>query len=353
MHPFSQKLILWYQVNKRDLPWRNTNDPYKIWLSEVILQQTRVEQGMPYFIKFIEKYPTVKLLASEHIDEVLKLWQGLGYYSRARNMHQTAKQIVDEYGGVFPADYHHLLKLKGVGEYTAAAIASFAYDLPHAVVDGNVYRVLSRLYNIDTPINISQSKKIYTEIAQELLPIDYPAEFNQAMMEFGSLQCKPSSPDCSICIFNNDCLGLKNNKVSQLPVKVAKKPVTKKYLNYLFISDINRLWMLRRNADSIWKNLYDLPCVESEKDLTWDELNLDEEFKSYIGGFPIVLKSQKSMIHKLTHRELHASFWEIEVKKDFVLNKNAIFETYFHLIDNFAVSRLLEKYINEHIKTNR
>ena len=344
MHPFSKKLISWYHTNKRTLPWRDTVDPYKIWLSEVILQQTRVEQGLPYYNKFIEKYPTVKSMAIASQDEILKLWQGLGYYSRARNLHESAKQILDVYDGQFPNNYEKLLKLKGVGTYTAAAIASFAFNLPHAVLDGNVYRVLSRLFNIHEPINSHQAKSIFTQIASDLLPSKHASDFNQAIMEFGALHCKPTSPLCATCPLNKECLALIQNTVSVLPFKTAKKPVQKRYINYLYISDEQRIWLHQRVNQDIWKNLYDLPYIETESKIELHELQNRLDFIELFKKKSYNIVSQKTMVHKLTHREIHATFWQIDVKKDFILNKNGIFETSFHLLNNFAVSRLLDKY---------
>ena len=202
MHPISDKLISWYKKNKRDLPWRNTSDPYKIWLSEIILQQTQVVQGLNYYIKFTETFPTVVDLANAPEDKVMRLWQGLGYYSRARNLHKTAQYVASELSGVFPETYIDLLKLKGVGEYTAAAIASFSYNEAVPVVDGNVFRVLSRYFDVETDIAQASAKKEFVALAFEVMPKDNPAIFNQAIMEFGALQCVPKSPDCSICIFN-------------------------------------------------------------------------------------------------------------------------------------------------------
>ena len=232
---FSNSLIKWYLQNKRDLPWRNTIDPYFIWLSEIMLQQTRVAQGMPYFFAFTEAFPTVFDLAKASEQEVLKLWQGLGYYSRARNLHKTAQYVAFELDGKFPDNYKALLSLKGVGDYTAAAIASFSYNEVVPVVDGNVFRVLSRVFDIEADISQPASKKIFQELAMELMPKDHPAIFNQAIMEFGALQCVPKNPDCTICVMNDGCLALKMDKVNQLPVKLKKTKVTNRFFNY-FIS---------------------------------------------------------------------------------------------------------------------
>ena len=238
MHPFSQKIIFWYEHNKRDLPWRNTRDPYLIWLSEIILQQTRVDQGMSYYLKFVGEFPTVKQLAKADNEKVMKLWQGLGYYSRARNLHTTAKIILLEHKGVFPKEFETILALKGVGEYTAAAIASFAYNKPYAVVDGNVYRVLSRVFDISTPIDSTQGKKEFNHLAGELLDKNKPAIYNQAIMEFGAMQCKPINPYCAVCPLNTMCLAYSKKLVAELPVKSKKTKVRDRYFNYIVLNYI-------------------------------------------------------------------------------------------------------------------
>src|ERR1043165_6651460 len=258
MKHFSGKIMTWYEQNKRDLPWRNTRDPYLIWLSEVILQQTRVDQGMAYYHKFAEAFPTVKDLAKADSDKVMKLWQGLGYYSRARNLHAAAKMVAGKYKGVFPASYEGIKELKGVGDYTAAAIASFAFKLPHAVVDGNVYRVLSRVFGIETPIDSTQGKKEFNKLANELLDISNPADHNQAVMEFGSQFCKPVNPDCKSCFFNTKCFAFKHSKVPELPVKSKKTKVRSRYLNYFIIVDKNgSIFVHKRQKKDIWEGLYE------------------------------------------------------------------------------------------------
>lgn len=244
---FSTQIIEWYRTNKRDLPWRKTKNPYQIWLSEIILQQTRVEQGLSYYLKFIEKYPSIKDLANAPQDEVLKLWQGLGYYSRARNLHYTSKVITDKYKGEFPATYKEILDLKGIGEYTAAAISSFSFNLPYPVIDGNVYRVLSRVFDIDTPIDSTLGKKEFKELAYELINKNNPSEYNQAIMEFGALYCKPQSPDCENCIFTSTCLAFKTKKINELPVKSKKLKQKNRYFNYLVFIDEDYTYLKKEN----------------------------------------------------------------------------------------------------------
>ena len=253
---FHNTLINWYLQNKRDLPWRKTTDPYQIWLSEIMLQQTRVAQGTPYFLSFTTAFPTVFDLAKANEEQVLKLWQGLGYYSRARNLHKTAQYVANELSGEFPDNYKDLLKLKGVGEYTAAAIASFSYNEPVPVVDGNVFRVLSRYFDMETDIAVASAKKEFAALAFELMPKDKPAIFNQAIMEFGALQCVPKNPNCNVCVFNTSCAALQKKKVDQLPVKSKKLKVRNRFFNYLVVSDDNENTIIqKRTAKGIWHNL--------------------------------------------------------------------------------------------------
>jgi len=265
MADFTQDLLGWYTINKRDLPWRRTNDPYAIWLSEIILQQTRIDQGLSYYLRFIKKYPTIADFARADEDDILKLWQGLGYYSRARNMHSAARTIVQEYQGKFPSGYHDLLKLKGIGEYTAAAIASISGGQPHAVVDGNVYRVLSRLFGITTPIDSNTGKKEFTKLANTLMPPGNPGEYNQALMEFGALFCTPKNPDCPGCIFNNRCTACHTSMVNKLPVKSGKQKIRTRYFNYLIIQNNETTYMKKRTGNDIWKNLYEFPVIETQE----------------------------------------------------------------------------------------
>ncbi|MBT3612637.1 MAG: A/G-specific adenine glycosylase, partial [Flavobacteriales bacterium] len=254
---FSNKLIGWYQDNKRDLPWRNTVNPYHIWLSEIILQQTRVLQGTPCYLAFLKAFPTIEDLANAPEFKVLKMWQGLGYYSRARNLHQTAKYIVSEFNSVFPDNFKDLLTLKGVGDYTASAISSICFKESQAVVDGNVYRLLSRYFGKDTPIDASYALKEFKSLASDLMGNEDPGDFNQALMEFGALQCVPKNPVCSNCTFQNDCIAFNQNLISQLPFKKGKIKVTSKYFNYLvFVTPKKETILTQRTAKGIWQQLY-------------------------------------------------------------------------------------------------
>ena len=310
---FSNTLIQWYTKNKRDLPWRKTNDPYLIWLSEIILQQTRVAQGLPYYIAFTTAFPSVFDLANANEEQVLKLWQGLGYYSRARNLHKTAQTIAFDNKGVFPDNYNGLLKLKGVGNYTAAAIASFSYNEVVPVLDGNVYRVLSRYFDIETDISSASAKKDFFQLAANLIPTDNPAVFNQAIMEFGALQCVPKSPNCGECVFNNSCLALQKKKVNLLPIKLKKQKVRNRFLNYIiYIDNYNSSFIQKRTEKGIWYNLYEFPIIETEKTETTQFIvsNLNSKLKirtiNEMNPIPIV--------HKLSHQQLHIKFWKVHVE---------------------------------------
>ncbi|MNQ06222.1 putative A/G-specific adenine glycosylase YfhQ [compost metagenome] len=323
---FSKLLIRWYLQNKRDLPWRNTTDPYPIWLSEIMLQQTRVAQGTPYFLSFTSAFPTVFDLAAANEEQVLKLWQGLGYYSRARNLHKTAQHVAYELAGNFPSTYKDLLKLKGIGEYTAAAIASFSYNEVVPVVDGNVFRVLSRYFDIETDIAQASAKKEFAALALELIPKNTrgsaelneasPAIFNQAIMEFGALQCVPKNPNCSICIFNESCIALQKRKVDQLPVKSKKLKVRNRFFNYLVVSDDNNNTQIQKRTDKgIWHNLYEFPLIETDetKDFDYISQRIQDDFFKNHNIDSIGELNEKNIIHKLSHQHLHIKFWKVSI----------------------------------------
>ena len=306
------KLLEWYRQNKRNLPWRQTKDPYKIWLSEIILQQTQVKQGLPYYQKFVTQYPTVQDLAAASEQQVLNLWQGLGYYSRARNLHFTAKNIVTDYQGKFPKTYKELLKLKGVGEYTAAAIASFCYKEPVAVLDGNVYRVLSRLFGIDTPINTTEGKKIFKQLSQKYLDKQQPGLYNQAIMEFGALHCKPAQPQCETCPLSSECVAFQTGQTGNLPVKLSKVKVKQRYLHYFLVEWQGHIILEKRESKGIWQNLYQLPLIETGQNKPISDKELQELYKQYQIrplNKPIILEKTR---HKLTHQYLHISFWQLK-----------------------------------------
>jgi len=311
---FSNSLIHWYLQNKRNLPWRNTTNPYPIWLSEIMLQQTRVAQGLPYFLSFTDAFPTIFDLANADEEQVLKLWQGLGYYSRARNLHATAKQIAFELNGEFPPTYKELLKLKGVGEYTAAAIASFSYNEPVAVLDGNVFRVLSRYFNVHSDISLPKTKIEFQQLAQEVLDKKNPALFNQAIMEFGALQCVPKNPDCNSCVLNSSCAALQHKKVSELPVKSKKTKVTNRYLNYLILKDSDSNYIVqKREGKGIWENLYEFPVLETEIQLSENEIIEQVSKMQFYNEKPseILILQNEITLHKLSHQHLHIRFFEL------------------------------------------
>lgn len=313
---FTNLLIEWYLQNKRDLPWRNTTNPYPIWLSEIILQQTRVAQGMPYFYAFLESFPTVKELAIADEQQVLKLWQGLGYYSRARNLHQTAQYIANELDGVFPNSYAGLIQLKGIGEYTAAAIASFAYNEPVPVVDGNVFRVVSRYFGIESDISTGKTKKEFTALAAELLSKEQPALFNQAIMEFGAMHCTPKNPDCENCIFNSSCVALQKGLVVQLPFKSKKTKIRKRYFNYIVLQDKKGNTKIQQRTDKgIWHNLYEFPLFETTQEEGFETIAPLIKNDTDFGDSVVSIQEANpiSLIHKLSHQHLYIKFWKVTV----------------------------------------
>ncbi|MCI2229281.1 A/G-specific adenine glycosylase [Polaribacter sp. MSW13] len=313
---FSNTLIYWYLQNNRTLPWRKTKNPYFIWLSEIMLQQTRVAQGLSYYLKFTSTFPTVFDLAKADESTVLKMWQGLGYYSRARNLHFSSKQIVNEFKGEFPSTYKEIIKLKGIGDYTASAIASICFNEPTAVVDGNVYRVLSRYFGIKTPINSSQGIKEFKALAQSLIDNTQPGTFNQAIMDFGALHCKPQNPLCETCPLSDSCVALEKKLIKELPVKEKKIKVRKRYFNFLVVkTDDDKTILSERKGKGIWQGLYQFPLIETDRNINKDELISSEEF---INSFPnktsISLFNEKEIIHKLSHQHLHTHFWIVEIK---------------------------------------
>ena len=313
---FTNLLIEWYLQKKRDLPWRNTTNPYPIWLSEIILQQTRVAQGMPYFYAFLESFPTVKELAIADEQQVLKLWQGLGYYSRARNLHQTAQYIANELDGVFPNSYAGLIQLKGIGEYTAAAIASFAYNEPVPVVDGNVFRVVSRYFGIESDISTGKTKKEFTALAAELLSKEQPALFNQAIMEFGAMHCTPKNPDCENCIFNSSCVALQKGLVVQLPFKSKKIKIRKRYFNYIVLQDKKGNTKIQQRTDKgIWHNLYEFPLFETTQEEGFETIAPLIKNDTDFGDSVVSIQEANpiSLIHKLSHQHLYIKFWKVTI----------------------------------------
>jgi A/G-specific adenine glycosylase len=313
---FSNQIIQWYNTHKRDLPWRNTKDPYHIWLSEIMLQQTRVNQGLPYYLRFLEHFPTVHDLAKADEEKVLKLWQGLGYYSRARNLHKTAQFVSNELGGQFPDTKKELLKLKGVGDYTSSAIASFAFNEATPVVDGNVNRVLSRFFGIDEAVNEKVGQTLIQEKAQLVLNAKKPAQHNQAIMEFGALQCKPKNPYCNLCPLQSKCVAFQQGMVEQLPVKLKKTKVQTRYLSYyVIVDDFKKTILQQRKGKGIWENLFEFPVVEQNKEPNIQVV--EDEYEKLFNFKNSTLKkmNQEPIVHNLSHRKLIANFYLAEVAK--------------------------------------
>lgn len=345
---FHNVLINWYLQNKRDLPWRKTADPYLIWLSEIMLQQTRVAQGMPYFFAFTKEFPTVFDLANASEEQVLKLWQGLGYYSRARNLHKTAQYVANDLNGVFPENYKNLLKLKGVGEYTAAAIASFSYDEAVPVVDGNVFRVLARYFDIESDIALPVTKKEFAELASELMPKDNPAIFNQAIMEFGALQCVPKSPNCMVCVFNESCAALQKKKVADLPVKLKKTKVTNRFFNYLVLEDaLGNTLIQKRIAKGIWHNLYEFPLLETDSVVGFEVVSkaVQNDIFSHYTIIGIEECVENTVVHKLSHQHLHIQFWKIKINEEIQNGINA------ENLKTFPFPIVIYNFIDEYVKS--
>jgi A/G-specific adenine glycosylase len=344
---FSEKVVEWYEQNQRKLPWRENRDPYRIWLSEIILQQTRVNQGLPYYQKFIEEFPTVRDLAQATEQKVLRLWQGLGYYSRARNLHKCAKEVVKKYQGLFPDSFEKLKSLPGIGDYTAAAIASIAFHEPVAVVDGNVFRVLSRIYGIDTAINSPQGKKIFSQLANELVHLKNPGGHNQAVMEFGALHCKPQNPFCEPCVFNVTCFAASKNLQHTLPVKIKGKTSRKRYFYYIVVQKGNSLLMKKREQKDIWQGLYDFHLIEKTRTVDVKKLIADVDLLSKHAANNFEIQITEAYRHVLTHQVIHARFIIVKYHKALTIrDKNLKFFTKSRisaLPKPVLVSQFLEK----------
>lgn len=343
MDLFVEKILSWYDVHKRNLPWRNISDPYKIWVSEIILQQTRIAQGHDYYVRFIQAFPTVKDLASASEDEVLRQWQGLGYYSRARNMQKAAQTIVDEYEGIFPHTYEGVLALKGVGPYTAAAICSFAYNLPHAVIDGNVYRVLSRYFGITDPIDSTKGKKLFAQLANELLPAKRSADYNQAIMDFGAMQCTPQSALCEQCSLAYACIAYNNKCVASLPIKCKSLKVTERYMAFIKIVTPQGVWLHKRQANDIWQGLYEFLLLEFDHAPSEAEVMGHAWFNqlktSDKGTWRAIKKGFK---HVLTHRVIYADLYELSFQRSTMPPADFVVVP-LQVLNNFAMPQLLQK----------
>jgi len=305
---FQSSILGWYYRHKRDLPWRKSKDPYIIWLSEIILQQTRVNQGLPYFQKFVKNYPQVEDLAKASEDQVMKDWEGLGYYSRARNLHATAKYVSENLDGDFPQKYDELLKLKGVGSYTAAAISSFVAGEPRAVLDGNVFRVLSRYFAIRTPINTTAGKKQFEKLANEMLDINFAADYNQAIMEFGAVQCVPKSPNCEACVLGESCAAYAKSEVGKFPVKEKKKYDRQRYLTFIIINNKGKVAVQQRTENDIWRQLFQFPLIEAD-----DLLSPEQVLQSIDSNSPVIKEVMDLKPHKLSHQTIHCRMVKMEV----------------------------------------
>ncbi|EHQ26669.1 A/G-specific adenine glycosylase [Mucilaginibacter paludis] len=347
---FTDNLLQWYNKNRRDLPWRNTTDPYIIWLSEIILQQTRVDQGMPYFYRFAEAYPTVTAFAAATEDEILKLWQGLGYYSRGRNMLKTARIVQEKFNGNFPHRYDDLIALKGIGEYTAAAISSFAANQAKAVVDGNVSRVIARYLGISEPINSTAGKKLFQQLANELLNQQLPAMHNQAMMEFGALQCRPKNPDCGICPVKAGCYAYQNNQVNQLPVKLKTVKIKNRYFNYFLISSNDEVLLNKRGDNDIWANMYDLPMIETNELWSPEQLFSSPDIVSLFGIIPQIIEIYPVQKHILTHQHIHARFYHICLEQNKFKLKSTFFFAEVKNLNSFALPKIIFLFLNKFFK---
>jgi A/G-specific adenine glycosylase len=343
---FSLDLLSWYALHKRDLPWRHTKDAYFIWLSEVIMQQTRIEQGLPYYEKFVETYPTVNELASADEQDVLKLWQGLGYYSRARNLHAAAKVVADDYAGIFPQSYDDIRKLKGIGEYTAAAIASICFDLPYAVVDGNVIRFISRLFGITESVDTAETKKKILSIATECLDPLNPGDYNQAMMEFGATVCTPVKPGCEDCIFKSACWAYLSHMVDEIPLRKSKVAVRERYIHYLVLTYTQEgedfIYLNKRTGSDIWRNLYDFPCLELTAEKNTGILPL-QSFTSLLNTSAAVLGNvTDEYIHLLTHQKLHVRFYRVHIPEKIEL---PFIPVKVSDLSAYPVPRLIDRYV--------
>ena len=350
---FVKSLLHWFENNHRPMPWKGEKNPYYIWLSEIILQQTRVEQGLPYFLKFKEKFPTIKDLADASQDEVMRLWQGLGYYSRAKNLHLTAKHIAYDLNGEFPNTYEDILRLKGVGAYTAAAIAAFAYDLPYAVVDGNVYRVLSRYFGIETPIDSTEGKKEFATLANDLIPKNRPADFNQAMMDFGATHCTPRTPNCSTCLMQPNCIGFDTQKNETLPIKSKKIKKTERFFNYLIINCNGFVYLRKRTEKDIWQNLYEFPMIETEKLVDVLALQQSPFWQNLLGNeadkMPNISKTYKQI---LTHQRVWAVFYELELNLDLnekLIQENNLIRVEKSNLTKFAFPKIIDLFLKNKI----
>ncbi|MAW21237.1 MAG: A/G-specific adenine glycosylase [Flavobacteriales bacterium] len=341
---FSKTLLEWYALHKRELPWRNTSDPYYIWLSEIILQQTRVQQGLSYYLKFIHSFPTIFDLANAEEDTILKLWQGLGYYSRARNLHHSAKDIVSNRNGKFPDNYDDILSLKGVGPYTAAAIASFAFELPYSVLDGNVIRVLSRFFGVEVPFDIPSGKKQFQELAQELIDKENASEYNQAIMEFGAIQCTPKRVKCTNCPLSDECVAFNNNEVERLPVRSKRIILKKRFIHYLIIDQDSKV-LFGKRKEGIWNGLYEFPFLEFPHNIDSSSVLHSDKWIDFFNGLDYEVEFiSEEFIHKLSHQHIYVRFWLVKMRGLTLANYQLVNKSE---LNNYPVSALIDKFLEQ------
>lgn len=347
MNFFNTQVHSWYAIFKRDLPWRTSCNPYFIWLSEIILQQTRIDQGLSYYLRFVEEFPTINDLADASEDQILKLWQGLGYYSRARNLHFTAKHIKENHNGEFPSDYNSILSLKGIGEYTASAISSISFNLEYPAVDGNVYRVLSRFFGIQEAIDSTSGKKAFYELAKQLIKSTEPGMHNQAVMEFGALQCTPRNPNCLKCPLIERCYAYSFGKINELPVKLKKTKQRDRYFNYLVLEWQGITWLQKRVENDIWKNLFEFPVIETAEETSIQQITETNQFQRLIHPDNSTIVSVSNWkVHILSHQRIHYRFIKVNLGEEITMS-NTLIRVNKEEIFNFAVPRLLEIFINE------
>lgn len=349
---FPSRLLLWYKENKRDLPWRLSDDPYTIWVSEIILQQTRMEQGLVFFHRFISRFPNIYVLAAAPEEEVLRTWQGFGYYTRARNLHAAAREIIDKHAGVFPTSHQVWKKLKGVGPYTAAAVSSMAFGEVVPAIDGNVYRIISRIFAIDESIDTAKGKELIREIVESLIDQNDPGGFNQAMMDFGSQVCKPTQPDCLNCMFNRECRAFQRASISKYPVRNAKRKPISRYFNYFYFSweptHNGSFFVRQRLANDIWKNLFELPMLETPQPLAMEEVVNSSWWHEIFDDDQrfIFTRSALDMKHQLTHQQIFARFYAVNIHQDLRLRLLKHFlEVTSDVYEKMAKPILMDRYM--------
>lgn len=343
LNDFTQQILTWYESHKRQLPWRNISDPYRIWVSEIILQQTRIAQGYEYYLRFVKAFPTVGDLAHATEDDVLRLWQGLGYYSRARNMRLAAQTVLSDFGGTFPNNYADVLSLKGIGVYTAAAICSFAYNQPYAVVDGNVYRVISRYFGVDLPIDSTQGKKHFAQLAQELLPPKHSADYNQGIMDFGAMQCTPQSPLCDSCPLSDSCFAFNKGKIDVLPNKSKLVKTVQRYFVFVDVISPQGHWLHRRDQKDIWHGLYEYPLLEFSHQPSFNEVVSHPFVQSFQGCWRLIKANVK---HVLTHQTIFADYYQLSINTALTPPKGFVCVAEDDL-NQYAMPQLLRKLVDE------